>query len=73
MKRSRSEIDREVYEEIRFHIDMRTEANLAAGLNPRAARRDAERRFGNQATVRNAAKRRYKQRQLPPEQQRRRR
>ena len=56
MRRSRSEIDREVDEEIRFHTDMRTAANVAAGMDPRSARRDAERRFGDRARVRNAGR-----------------
>ena len=56
MWRNRSEIDRDVEEEIRFHIDMRTEANIAAGMDPRAARRDAERRFGDQIKVREAGR-----------------
>ena len=47
MWRSRSEVEREVDDEIRFHIDMRTEANVAAGMDRRAARRDAKRRFGD--------------------------
>jgi predicted permease len=51
MRRSRNEIDREVEEEIRFHIDMRTEANIAAGMSASAARRDAELRFGDQHQV----------------------
>ena len=53
---TRSEIDTEVEEEIRFHIDMRTEANIAAGMSARAARRDAERRFGDQKRVRQAGR-----------------
>jgi len=56
MWRSRSAIDREVEEEIRFHIDMRTEANVANGMTAREARRDAERRFGDQGQVRQAGR-----------------
>ena len=56
MWRSAGEVDREVEEEIRFHIDMRTEANIAAGMDPHAARRDAERRFGDQIQVRKAGR-----------------
>ena len=36
----------EIDEEMRFHIDMRTEANVRAGMTPEEARRDAEHRFG---------------------------
>ncbi len=56
MWRAAADIDHEVDEEIRFHIDMRTEANIAAGMSARAARRDAERRFGDQVRVRNAGR-----------------
>jgi hypothetical protein len=41
----RNEID----EELRFHIEARTAANLAAGMNRREARADALRRFGGPA------------------------
>src|SRR5262245_34025972 len=40
-------IHREVDEEARFHIEMRTEENIGRGMSPEEARRDAERRFGN--------------------------
>src|SRR5215213_6037632 len=36
----------EIDEEMRFHIDMRTEENVRAGMAPGEARREAERRFG---------------------------
>ncbi|HKP10532.1 MAG TPA: ABC transporter permease, partial [Blastocatellia bacterium] len=36
----------EIDEEVRFHIDMRTEENVRRGMGPEEARRDAERRFG---------------------------
>jgi len=51
----RQKIDRDVEEEIRFHLEMRTEANIAAGMDRRAAQRDAERRFGDTGVVRAAA------------------
>lgn len=56
MSAIRSQIDAEVEEEIRFHIDMRTEANIASGMSVRAARRDAELRFGDQRRVRQAGR-----------------
>src|SRR3990170_6975341 len=34
-------LDRELDEELQFHIDQRIEANLACGLPPDAARREA--------------------------------
>ena len=36
----------EIDEEVRFHIEMRTEENVRRGMLPEEARRDAERRFG---------------------------
>lgn len=36
----------EIDEEMRFHIDMRTEENVRRGMTPEEARQDAERRFG---------------------------
>jgi putative ABC transport system permease protein len=36
----------EIDEEMRFHIEMRTEENVRRGMSPDEARRDAERRFG---------------------------
>src|SRR5919107_2142110 len=36
----------EIDEEVRFHIEMRTEENIRRGMEPEEARRDAERRFG---------------------------
>ncbi len=40
-------IHREIDEEARFHIEMRTAENISRGMSPEEARRDAERRFGN--------------------------
>src|ERR1044071_1632883 len=39
-------VHREIDEEVRFHLDMRTEENLRRGMSPEEARREAERRFG---------------------------
>src|SRR5262245_46209357 len=44
-------IHREIDEETRFHIEMRTEENIRRGLSPEEARRDAERQFGNLARI----------------------
>jgi hypothetical protein len=38
----------EIDEELRFHMDARIADNLAAGITPEDARRDAARRFGGQ-------------------------
>jgi predicted permease len=42
----RAEAERRMDEEIRFHIDMATEANLRAGMSPAEARRRARVAFG---------------------------
>jgi putative ABC transport system permease protein len=41
------EIQREIDEELRFHIDMRTAENISRGMPAEEARLDAGRRFGN--------------------------
>ena len=43
----RPKLDREIADELQSHIDLRIEANLAAGMSPEDARRDALLRFGN--------------------------
>jgi predicted permease len=40
-------MDRGIEDELRSHIEMRTEGNLTAGMAPEQARRDAPLRFGN--------------------------
>ena len=40
-------LQREIEAELRAHTEMRIEDNLAAGMSPEEARRDALRRFGN--------------------------
>ncbi len=47
----RSEIDRDVADELNSHIMMRTADNVAAGMSPDAARRNALLRFGNPTVV----------------------
>jgi hypothetical protein len=44
---SRSSVDREIDAELRSHIEMRVEDNVAAGMTSGEARRDAMLRFGN--------------------------
>src|SRR5918998_2239398 len=39
-------VHREIDEEMRFHLDMRTEEYVRKGMSPEEARREAERRFG---------------------------
>jgi len=47
-----SRIDREIDAEMRAHIEMRTADNIAAGMEPDEARRDARLRFGNPVSTR---------------------
>lgn len=48
----RSAVDREIADELQSHIDLRIDANIAAGMSPKQARRDASLRFGNPTTTR---------------------
>jgi predicted permease len=43
----RENVDKELDEELQFHLDARTRDNLNAGMNAEAAQHDARRRFGN--------------------------
>jgi predicted permease len=47
----RSRVDREIDDELRAHIEMRTEDNIRAGMPAEEARRDALLRFGNRVTT----------------------
>lgn len=47
-----SSVNREIDAELKAHIEMRIEDNLAAGMEPEAARRDAQLRFGNKTVMR---------------------
>jgi putative ABC transport system permease protein len=48
----REQFDRELEEEVRFHLEMRAEEYVAAGMAPEEARRAARRQFGNETRVR---------------------
>jgi predicted permease len=48
----RSAVDREISDEIQSHIDLRIESNIAAGMSPTEARREALLRFGNPSSTR---------------------
>lgn len=48
---SRSKVDREIDVELQAHIELRMEDNVAAGMSPEVARRDALLRFGNPTVV----------------------
>ena len=47
----RDRFDRELEEEMRFHLEMKAEENLAAGVSPEEARYVARRQFGNQTLL----------------------
>jgi putative ABC transport system permease protein len=47
-----SRVDREINAELQSHIDLRIDDNIAAGMSPEEARRDALLRFGNPTTTR---------------------
>jgi hypothetical protein len=47
----RSAVEQEIDAEIRAHIELRTADNIAAGMSPDAARRNALLRFGNTTAV----------------------
>src|SRR6266436_10061560 len=48
----RRAVKREIDEELRFHIEQRTAENIAAGMSPEEAAREARKRFGNVQSVR---------------------
>ncbi|HEY7179861.1 MAG TPA: ABC transporter permease, partial [Blastocatellia bacterium] len=48
----RDRFDRELEEEMRFHLEMKAEENLAAGVSPEEAPYAARRQFGNQTLLR---------------------
>lgn len=43
----RSRVDQEINDELQAHLDMRTAENVARGMSPETARRDALLKFGN--------------------------
>jgi predicted permease len=47
----RSKLDREIEDELRDHLQMRTNANIAKGMSPEQAARAARLRFGNPEVV----------------------
>jgi hypothetical protein len=52
----RDRFDRELEEEMRFHLEMKAEENLAGGISPEEARYAAQRQFGNQALLREVSR-----------------
>ena len=47
----RSTVDHDIDAELQAHIGMRIDANVAAGMSPEEARRDALLRFGNRTVT----------------------
>src|SRR5215831_18208259 len=45
------DIHDEISEEMRFHIELRTEENVRRGMSPEEARQDARQRFGHLAQI----------------------
>ena len=43
----RGEFQRELDEELRLHLELRRQQQIASGLTPEAAQRSAQQRFGN--------------------------
>jgi putative ABC transport system permease protein len=52
----RDRCSRELEEEIRFHLEMKADENLTAGLSPEEARYAAQRQFGNQTSLREVSR-----------------
>jgi len=52
----RDKFDRELEEEMRFHLEMKAEENLAAGISLEEARYAAQRQFGNQTLLREVSR-----------------
>jgi predicted permease len=52
----RSRFDRELEEEMRFHLEMKAEENRAAGTSPEEARYAAQRQLGNQTVLREVSR-----------------
>ncbi len=52
----RGELDRNLDEELQFHLEARVRDNINAGMTPDAAQRDASRRFGNRTLAKENAR-----------------
>src|SRR5438067_4540454 len=49
---NRRQVDAELEEEVRLHLELRQEEHLASGMAPNAAREAAQRQFGNETALR---------------------
>src|SRR5262249_38180937 len=52
----RDRFDRELEEEMRFHLEMKGQENAEAGMGPMEARHAAQRQFGNQTLLREVSR-----------------
>src|SRR5262245_227650 len=52
----RDRFDRELEEEMRFHLEMKAQENAEAGVEPTEARYAAQRQFGNQTLLREVSR-----------------
>jgi putative ABC transport system permease protein len=52
----RDRFDRELEEEMRFHLEMKAQENAEAGMQPEEARYAAQRQFGNQTLLREVSR-----------------
>ncbi|MBO0861121.1 MAG: ABC transporter permease [Chloracidobacterium sp.] len=52
----RDQFDRELEEEIQFHLEMKAEEKVEAGISPEEARYAARRQFGNQTLLREVSR-----------------
>src|SRR5499426_4233074 len=53
---SRGRLEREMEEEMRFHLEMQIEQNLEAGMSSEEARWAARRQFGNQTWLKEVSR-----------------
>src|SRR5512145_638758 len=52
----RGRLEREMEDEMRFHLEMQIEQNLGAGMSPVEARQAARRQFGNQTWLKEVSR-----------------
>src|SRR5262245_43778656 len=52
----RGRLEREMEDEMRFHVEMQIEQNLCAGMSPEDARQAARRQFGNQTWLKEVSR-----------------
>ena len=52
----RDQFDRELEEEMKFHLEMKAKENAEAGMEPLEARYAAQRQFGNQTLLREVSR-----------------